>query len=795
MKTKVMEVDITKERVARMKRSIENLADQEIRKTNFFDLLYDSLSKTKGEPRQIRRAKAFAYVLDYVKLEVLDHDLIGGSVLGMWQPDPSPPTYEEQVSNAEKAIQEMIRNPEKRKEPRAARFALMARDHYNANIKFSDMQKIIQEMQDKYADTQEIADHEIAHLLEDVFEYDYGKDVMDTIRELPWHCANHLHLDYEMIINTGYGALLSDAKRYEAAADDPKKKEFYQAVVISLQACIRYIKRYTDLYMQAAEKENDITRKEELLRIATALCKCAENKADSFFDALQLMWITHIIASTQLGNALSFARFDQYMYPFYKKSIDCGETTKEEVREFLACMMLKVNEPKMRTVQSMTLAGTTPEGEDAANALTKTVLEAARMVKLPYPNISVRYSLKKSPDWLFDEAYETIKMGFGMPMLINEEVWVKNFHALGHPIEKAREFYNMGCVEMLVAARNIWTGVPGGSIHFAQIVNEILEDCECEKLKIDSFDSLFSIVNERVCMQIQGCGGQTEKEAYSSHFGNAYDAFGSALMKNCLEKGLDMYQGGLDLPRHVALSGNGLGTAVDSLIAIKKLVFEQKRVTLPELSKVLKDNFKGHEELRLRCLHAGTFYCNDNDEVDQLAAKLFKTFTYAVYDLNKKSDDVRYISSFFSYTSSVSNGEIIGATANGRLCSEPISDGLGPTQGKDVEGPTKLFNSLLKLDYTHLNGALATNIKINPSIFNSKSGMIALKSLLYSYLMNGGPQVQVNFVRREDLLDAQKNPDKHRDMVVRIAGFCEYFINLDLRQQNEIIERSEHEVG
>jgi formate C-acetyltransferase len=447
----------------------------------------------------------------------------------------------------------------------------------------------------------------------------------------------------------------------------------------------------------------------------------------------------------------------------------------------------------MRTVQSLTLAGTTPEGRDGANDLTRIFLRASRLVRLPYPNVSVRIG-SKSPEWLYDEAIETVKLGFGIPMFINDDVWIKNFNELGHPIEKARDFYNMGCVEMLVASRNIWTGVPKGSVQFAQILNTILEECAEDKLHFESFDALFVEFKNRIQNQIRSCGGETAKNSYRKQFGSAFDPFGSVMMIGPLEKGTDMYHGGLDLPRHVALGGSGLATAADSLIVIKKMVFEQKKLDFSELVKALKTNFAGQEGLRLRLMNVTESYGNDEDEVDGITAELFRVFTHEVFELNKTSRDERYVSSYFSYTASVRDGELTGATSNGRLRGAPVSDGLGPTQGRDTNGPTKLLNSLLKLDYTRLNGALATNLKLTPSIVNSGSGTAALKTMLKTYLAKGGPQIQLNFVRKEDLLDAQKDPQKYRNLVVRIAGFCEYFVNLDFSQQNEIIKRTEHEM-
>jgi formate C-acetyltransferase len=728
---------------------------------------------------------------------ILPHDRIGGSILGMWPVDSAPKTYDEHFNDALDLINKIIADIKsgtiKSATEGKARFALMARDHYDADILFRDMQKIIAEIQKRYADNPWIESHEIAYLLENLFVYDYGEETRQLMNELPWFCANHLNLDYGMIINKGYGKLLEEIESSLAAAADPGKKEFYTAAGIAVKAAIRYITRYAAAYHAAAEDENDEDRREELYKIAAVLKKTATEKADSFYEALQLMWISHILANTQMGSALSFGRFDQYMYPFYARDKAAGVLGEEEAKELLCCLMLKVIEPKMRTVQSLTLGGTTPEGKDGANELTRVFLQATRLVRLPYPNVSVRVG-SSSPEWLYDEAIATVKLGFGIPMFINDDVWIKNFHELGHPIEKARDFYNMGCVEMLVSSRNFWMGAPNGNVQFARVLNRILEECAGGKLRFDTFDALFDEMKKQVSDQIRSCGGESTREAYQQHFGNIYDPFGSVMMKGPMEKGVDMYHGGLDLPYHAVLGGSGLATAADSLIVIKKMVFEQKKLGFAELVNALKTNFAGQEGLRLRLMNVTESYGNDEDEVDAITAELFRTFTHEVYKLNQASDYERYVSSYFSYTASVRDGELTGATSNGRLKGAPLSDGLGPTQGRDINGPTKLINSLLKLDYTWLNGALATNLKLTPSVFSSGNGTAALKTVIKAYLNRGGPQIQLNFVRREDLLEAQQDPQKYRNLVVRIAGFCEYFVNLDFSQQNEIIKRTEHEM-
>jgi formate C-acetyltransferase len=789
------------------KKYVEDLMDAGVRKTTFYHAIGESLAKTQGQPQQIRRALAFEHLLDTVKLDVFPHEVLGGSILGMWPVDPCVPSYEEQYAQAEAAIEAEI-NPADIARQNAetairfeasvlknspSRWAMMARDNYDANIDYTRLQRITREIQKKYEGSDKITPQYIAKTLEFTFQYDYGAETMRLMDELPWITANHLHLNYGMIITTGYGKLLEKIDTKLAETVEAEKREFYTAARISVQAAIRYIKRYAAAYREAAETERDAGRARELTVIAETLEKVAVEKADSFREAMQLMWITHIIANTALGSALSFGRFDQYMYPFYKTDMASGAITSGEVQALLCCMMLKVNEPKMRTVQSVTLGGTTPDGKDAANDLTRAFLEAARVVKLPYPNIAVRVAESLSPEWLYRESLETISKGFGMPMLVNDDVWIKNFTALGHSTEQARNYYNMGCVEMLIMNKHTgWVYLPKTSISYPVMLGDLFRSYKEGSLKFNSFDDLLNAYLDIIRERIRDCRMPAGFKFPSS---SGCDPFGSLFIDGCLEKGIDMFRGGPEIPAHIAVGGKGLATAVDSLMAIKTAVYDQKKITLDGLLAAVEQDFKGQEALYQYILNRTDHYGNDVETADRIGALLFETFTGEVFRLNDGTIPEKYVSSFFSYTDSVSSGEITPTTPDGRLGGAPLSDGLGPSQGRDTEGPTKLLNTLLKLNYSCLNGSLATNIKVNPSLFNTQAGRLALQDLLRTYLRSGGPQIQVNFVTQEDLLDAQINPQKHRDLVVRIAGFCEYFIYLDVKQQDEVIMRTLHSVA
>jgi formate C-acetyltransferase len=476
--------------------------------------------------------------------------------------------------------------------------------------------------------------------------------------------------------------------------------------------------------------------------------------------------------------------------------------TREQASEWMACAFLKINEPKMRTVQSICLGGVQPDGTDGASDLTRCCIETLRELKLPYPNVSVRFNEDISPAWLLEESVKTIQVGFGMPMILNDRQWVDNLTRIGYPPEIAREYYNMGCVETMIQGRQSnWIG--SGGANFPQLLLELLGKVQAEQIELPDFNAFFQLYLSEMLKSMDQSHTSGAKHYARIQELNT-DPFASCMIEDCLEKGKDLFQGGSALAPHFAMGGNGLGTASDSLSAIRTFVFEQKRFTLAQLSDMLQNNFRGEESMRTLMEQQTPAYGNDLDEVDSLSKQIFDAFNERVFSYNQDPPAVdpvsgkampRYVSVFFSYNSHVSIGEVTGATPNGRRKGKPISECCGPTQGKDVHGPTKMLNSALKLDFSKVTGAFAFNVKVNPSWAQKASGRLILTSLIHSWLQGGGPQMQFNMQKLEDLRAAQVRPELHRDIVVRIAGYCEYFVNLDTQLQNEIISRTEHELA
>lgn len=804
-------------RIQKMKDAVQSLNDAGLRKTLLYPNLAASLKTTKGEPQMIRRAKALVYHLEHIDTPVFDSEQLIGSVTGMWPLDEERNktlTYDQLREEAIVMLDEYFRKRsqvdkndvgfgyrdglsfEEAAMMSKFRFgSLMARDHYDANINFLDMQQLIADMTERYSKLYTVENWEIGAAIEKHFVYHYGDETMALLRENGWNAANHTNLNYKSLVVKGVGGILSEIDGYLAKAETQEKKEFYTACKITMEGVSAFIRRYAAAAAKAAEEAGSEIRRAELLEMSAVMEKISTEKPDSFTEAIELVWLFQLIGNLFGGSALSLSRFDQYILPFYQHDIETGRITLERVRELVCSLYLKLNEPKMRTVQSLCVGGVKVEdGSDACNDLSKICLETMSVLKMPYPNMSARVDPEKTPDWFYAEIARTIKAGCGQPMVLNDAVWVPNLTSLGMPVEWARDYYNMGCTEIMIQGKDSnWT--TGGLLLLPKILNDIISKAVQENRTYASFEELMDEYLQRVeekCAQ----SAESGRRAIAAQRSINCDPFASSLIDGCLESGTDYFKGGSLCGDPCAISAQGLGTAADSLSVIRKFVFEKKTYTLAQLWEMLEKNFSGYELQRMQFMNNAPAFGNDDDYVDEIAAAIFDTYSAGVRKQNEnRLPKTRFVNNVFSYNMHITLGESLDATANGRLAGEAISDCVGPTQGHDSEGSTALLNSVLKLSHKDVTGAHALNFKISPSLVKDTQGTQALIQLLRVYLKEMGPQIQINYQNPKDLLDAQAHPEKHRDLVVRIAGYCEYFINLDHRLQCEIIDRTIHEVA
>lgn len=784
------------ERIDNLRSTIEQLNDAGVRRTCFYQLAYESLSVTRGQSTQTRRALAQAHILDNAKLAVLPYELIVGSASAFFPLCENAPAEDAQLTMARQVLDEYLKDRDAKNKAQVkggirtfednfttkkSRWALMSRVYHDASISYDALQALIRRMCGEYQGRLE--KYEIGRELERAFKLDYGKAVKAEIDDTPWFAANHLSLNYGKLLHEGFAARIAAIRARSVHAPG----EFYDAQLIVAQAGSRFFSRYAAFVADAAQAAGG-ARGEELSSIAQMLARLATDPAETFLEGVQFTWMLQVMMTLLWGSALSFGRFDQYLYPLYERDIQAGRLDRDQAYEILCCFWLKVNEPRMRTVQSLTLGGVTPEGEDAVNPLTQLCLEVVRDMRLPYPNVGARIS-RKNPDWYRDAVIDSVRMGAGQPMLMADEVWIANLKRLGYADRYANDYYNMGCVEIMIPGKQPNWGITE-PIAFPMLFEEVLNRYAGREQELDSFTKFqhayYAVLSEKVeADYLEALDKQADKA------GKCYDPFASMLIDGCLENGRDMFQGGAELGAHWSFYAYGLGTAADTMMAIKQCVYQQRQFTLAQLAQMLRDNF-ARFPLERRLLASCPHYGNDQQEVDALARDILTRFNDQVFAYNRPGAKEKYVSTLFGYFFHIYHGEITGATANGRLRGEPFSDSMGPSQGQDVSGPTAMLNSVLSLDHHKVTGGYALNVKLNPSLVAGEAGQAALSALLYAYLEDGGPQVQVNFADAETLRRAKLQPQKYRNVIVRIGGYCEYFVNLDEALQDEIITRTVH---
>ncbi|MEM4450353.1 MAG: pyruvate formate lyase family protein, partial [Nitrososphaerota archaeon] len=618
-------------------------------------------------------------------------------------------------------------------------------------------------------------------------------------------------VDFRLVLNFGLNEIIKKAEkelsnvRFLNSEDSIKKAEFLKAIIISLKAIIRLAHRYAKLAEEMASKESDPVRKEELERIAETCRWVPANPARTFYEAIQSFWFTFLV--TQQSTA-SMGRFDQYMYPFYKKDKDSGRITDEEVLALLCELRIKDMElisAPIRGVKrqqyagfakwhNMTIGGVTPDGRDATNELTYLVLEAAKIVKTPHHTITLRVH-ENTPEDLMVKALEVVKLGIGMPAFIGDKSYIDFLVSLGVPLEVARDYCVAGCIEATIPAKSRQSKCT------FFVVPKVLEifmnngvdprtglkvgPFEVDLENIHDYDQFVSLFKKYIEYFVG-----LSAELINLDLGKSTELaspIDSALLEDAITTGKNLMERRMPYENLGAISSCGMINVADSLAAIKKLVFDEKKITLKQLKEALTANWQGYEEIRKMCLDAPK-YGNDDDYVDSIAVDLYNFFA----DTVQKYFTIRgapFIPAAISITSQWAGGAITGATPDGRLAGEVLADGgSSPMRGRDINGPTAVIRSASKLPQSRFQSVLM-NMKFHPSSLSSTEDLRKLAFLIKTYFKLGGKHIQFNVVSRETLIEAQKHPENYRDLVVRVAGYSAYFVELAKSIQDEIIKR------
>lgn len=631
--------------------------------------------------------------------------------------------------------------------------------------------------------------------------------------------------DYEKVLKLGFKGIKEDAQKRLAALDpfnpldNTEKAPFLEAVIITADAIILWARRYATRAQQLAENETDGQRRQELLEIAERCAWVPEHPARDFRDALQSQWFTQLFSRMEqkTGTIISNGRMDQYLYPYYQRDIEQGKLTDEQALEWLACMWVSMakfvdlyisatggafNEGYAHW-EAVTIGGQTPEGQDATNALSYLFLRSKREFPLHYPDLAARIHSRTPGRFLYDVA-ETIKEGSGFPKLINDEEVVPLLLAKGANFAEAYDYAVSGCAECRMPNRDTYTS-PCAYINFPAALEMTLHNGRMiryggEALGLETGDArafpdwetfwqayLRQHLNFLKHAFIQQ---KTIIDLRARHF--AWP-LGSALhdlaMNACRDIHQPVIEGGIDLGYFEFM---GYGTLIDSLAAIKKWVYEEKRITIAQLLEALDDNFAHQPALRA-LLQDAPKYGNDDPYADAIGKALDKVcleFTQRYSKTLGVHLDLRLV----PFTSHVPFGKVIHATPNGRLAWTPLSDGASASQGSDHLGPTGvLLSNYRTKNYQYRErAARLLNVKFTPSVVAGENGTRKLCELIRVWCDLKLWHIQFNVINRQTLLDARIDPERYRDLIVRIAGYSAYFVDLSPELQDDLIARTEH---
>ncbi|MGB4753643.1 MAG: trans-4-hydroxy-L-proline dehydratase [Bacillota bacterium] len=591
------------------------------------------------------------------------------------------------------------------------------------------------------------------------------------------------------------------------------KAEQLRAMDIAAEAICIYARRHAAAARELASREPDPVRREELCRIAEVCEWVPENPPRNFWEALQAYWFVHVGVITELNTWDSFCpgRLDQHLYPFYKKGLEDGSLTEDAARELLQCFWIKFNNhpapPKVKVTAAesstytdfanINLGGLTPGGQDAVNDLTYLILDVIDEMRLVQPSTNIQLSAK-NPDRFLKRALKIVREGWGQPSVFNADTVVQELLRQGKSVEDARCGGTSGCVETGAFGKESY--ILTGYLNLPKILELALFDGADMRTgkqvgprtgnasSFRSFDEVWNAFRTQLdyFVDVKIRGNNVIERLFARHMPAP---FLSSIIDDCIAKGKDYNDGGARY-NSTYIQGVGIGTITDSLSAIKHHVFEWKNITMDRLLDVLRQNFQGAEEIRHILLEETPRYGNDDDRADDIMRKVFLAFFNEV-DGRPNTKGGHHRINMLPTTCHVYFGSVTGATPDGRYAWQPLSEGISPVQGMDRRGPTAALKSAGKMDHV-LTGGTLLNMKFTPSLLEGEEGITNLAHLVRAYFKLGGHHIQFNVVSAETLRDAKRHPDRYRDLIVRVAGYSDYFCDLPGALQDEIIARTEH---
>jgi formate C-acetyltransferase len=591
------------------------------------------------------------------------------------------------------------------------------------------------------------------------------------------------------------------------------KREELKAMAICCDAIITFADRYAGEAERLAGLEQDPVRREELLTIAKNCRHVPANKPENFWQALQMYWFVHISVTSELNtwDAFSPGRLDQHLYPFYEKECEGGSLDKEKARELLQCFWVKFNNQPAPPKVGITLAesgtytdfcninsgGLTSEGADGVNEISYLVLEVIDEMQLVQPSSNIQLS-KKNPDKFLNKACKVIKRGMGQPSVFNADAVVEELVRHGKRIEDARDGGTSGCVEAGTFGKECYALT--GYFNLVKVLEITLNNGydplskkqlgpkTGEASGFKTFEDLFTAYEKQVkhFIEIKVAGNHIIETLYSKYMPCP---FLSTVIDDCISNGRDYNSGGARYNTRY-IQGVGIGTLTDSLSSIKYNVYDNKNITMDKLTDALSKNFEGYEAERQMFRNKTPKYGNNEQYADGLMLRAFNMY-YGMVDGRQAVNGGIYHIDMLPTTCHVYFGSVTGATADGRFAREVQSEGISPAHGADKSGPTGVIMSAAKMDHLKTGGTLL-NQKLTPSLLADEDGIEKLMAMIRTYFRMDGHHIQFNVCDADTLRDAQKHPEKYTNLIVRVAGYSDYFNDLGEALQNEIINRTEH---
>jgi pyruvate formate-lyase/glycerol dehydratase family glycyl radical enzyme len=767
-------------------------------------LLYtESFKQTENEPYILRKAKAFAHTLDHMSIFIEADSLIFGNMASKNFAAPVFPEY-----SMDWLVDEIDT------------FSLRKGDVFQVDEKVK-------------AELLSISDFWLGHTHKDEVKRNLTEDIRLASKTGALHLGGismsgdgHVVPDYPTLLSRGFRWYVDEANKKLREELTIEQTIFYQSVIISLDAALRWIKRYGKLAEQLSTEEKG-QRKTEFLEMAAMAMTLMERPAQSFWECVQATYLVHILQLIESnGHSFCFGRFDQYAYPYYKRDIEKGILNEGSALEIITHFFLMTNStnkirPNGHTkfsqgyplYSNLMIGGLTPHGVDATNALSFLCIEAMNLTALKEPNFAMRYH-QDTPAELLKLAAKLIRRGSGMPAMFNDAVAIRGLTDLGIPIEDARDYCAIGCVETGVAGKygHRATGMTycnWGKLLEMLVNNGVDPVTNIQQLSINgqkgsdiefsSFDQLWQgwkkILKYYTDLAV-------ESDAICDRSLVKYDAspLASCFIQNAFEMGKTLKEGGC---KYDVISQSNIGPAVvgNSLYTMKKLIFDDSKLTLNQLKSALSDNWQSLESARIHQMirHLPKFG-NDIDEVDEIVANVFDSYlellpSYKTEQSGKGPVISRYTMSTSNITAYVPNGLEVGATPDGRFAYQPLNEGCSPTQGTDTHGPTAVLKSVSKLPNHQVAAGQLLNMRFTPSSLSKDEDLDKFIDLLKTSIELNIYHNQFNIVDTKTLRDAQKHPQLYSDLIVRVAGYCAQFISLMPEAQEAIIARSEHGHG